>query len=120
MSLTTIFFARLTTSRLLKKAMVKVRPVTFGDRGRVERAWQLRLWGNFRPAEVAFWFLRTDSCRRRRLQLRNTDEVVGGRGDDEEPLDQAATTMTRLAQRSDCLHPAKGLLMRLRLIWLTA
>ena len=104
-----------TTSRLLKNEMVKARVEMRGPVSTELQSSVAPLLGNFASVEVAFSILRTDSSRRRRLQLGNTNEIVGGSGKDEEPLDQASTAMTRLAQRADCLHPAEWLLDTLAL-----
>ena len=65
--------------------------------------------GGFRPFADAFSTLRTDSSRRRSKQFRNADEIVGGSGEDEDPLDQPPTAVSRTAQGGHCLHPAEGL-----------
>jgi hypothetical protein len=49
--------------------------------------------------------LQTDSSRRGQ-DLWDTDEIVGGGGEHEEPLDQGAAAVTGLAQRADGVHPA--------------
>src|SRR5258708_6934852 len=51
--------------------------------------------------------LQTDSSRRDQ-KLRNANEIVGDRGQDEEPLHQAAPAMPGLAETADGLHPSKG------------
>src|SRR3974390_1772486 len=40
--------------------------------------------------------------------LRNAHEIVGGSGQDKEPLDQHPSAMARLAQTADGLDPAEG------------
>jgi hypothetical protein len=50
--------------------------------------------------------LQTGSSRCRE-QLGNANEVVGGRGQDEEPFHQATTAMTGLSQAADGLHPTE-------------
>src|ERR1700751_6230407 len=59
---------------------------------------------SFRCGFVSCLTLRTDSspcCQ----HLRNTNEIVGRGGEHEEPLDQAAATMSGLAQTADRLDP---------------
>src|SRR6202008_3091764 len=61
---------------------------------------------SFRCGFVSCLTLRTDSspcCQ----HLRNTNEIVGRGGEHEEPLDQAAATMSGLAQSTDGLHPSE-------------
>jgi len=41
--------------------------------------------------------------------FRDANEIVGGRGQHEEPFDQAASAMSGLAQAADRLHPAERL-----------
>src|SRR3974390_2970588 len=60
----------------------------------------------------SFLRLQTDSSRRGQ-QLWDANEVVGCGGEHEEPLDQAATAMPRLAQASDRLDPPERLLDQL-------
>src|SRR4249920_447807 len=65
-------------------------------------------WCSGRGGDGSFSTLRADSpCGQ---QLGDTDQVVGGGGEHEEPLDQRTPAMTRLAQAADRLHPAEGLL----------
>src|SRR5262245_51667949 len=63
------------------------------------------IWGRFAP----FSPLQTDSSRCGE-NLRDADEIVGGRRQDEEPFDQAAPAVARLAQTTDGLHPPERLL----------
>src|SRR4051794_30554898 len=42
--------------------------------------------------------------------VRSTDQVVGGRGEGHDPIDQFAATVPQLAQPADGLHPAEDLL----------
>src|SRR6516162_4242949 len=60
----------------------------------------------------SFLALQTDSSRRGQ-QLWDANEVVGCGGEHEEPLDQAATAMPRLAQAADRLDPPERLLDQL-------
>ena len=53
-------------------------------------------------------FLMLQSCSCRCCQnLRDSNEIVGCRSQDEEPLHQTATTVPGLAQAADSLHPAE-------------
>ena len=48
------------------------------------------------------------SCSCRCCQnLRDLNEIAGGRSQDEEPLHQTATTVPGLAQATDSFHPAE-------------
>ena len=58
--------------------------------------------------------LQADSSRRSQ-QLWDANEVAGCGGEYEEPLDQAATAMPRLAQAADRLDPTERLLDQLAL-----
>ena len=49
-------------------------------------------------------------------KFRDANEIVGARGENEEPLHQAAAAMAGLAQAADRLHPAEASSIRLRLI----
>src|SRR6202795_5416335 len=51
--------------------------------------------------------LQTDSSRCSQ-NLRDANEIVGGRRQHEEPFDQRPPTMSRLAQATHGLHPAEG------------
>jgi hypothetical protein len=59
-----------------------------------------RIWVAF----VSYSMLRTVSCCCSQ-KLWNSDEIVGGRGEDEEPRDQPATAMAGLTQAADGLDP---------------
>jgi len=55
---------------------------------------------------ASYCALRTVSSRCRQ-KLRDANEILGGGGEHEEPLDQAAAAMAGLAQAADRLHPAE-------------
>src|ERR1700741_1853055 len=71
---------------------------SMGRKGRCTRS--------FRCIFVSCFSLQTDSSRCCQ-HLRNTNEIVGRGGEHEEPLDQAAATMSGLAQSTDGLHPSE-------------
>ena len=53
-------------------------------------------------------FLMLQSCSCHCCQnLRDSNEIVGGRSQNEEPLHQTATAVPGLAQATDSLHPAE-------------
>jgi hypothetical protein len=56
----------------------------------------------------SFPMLQTDSSRCGQ-NFRDANEIVGGRGQHEEPFHQAASAMSGLAQTADGLHPTERL-----------
>src|ERR1700730_9855607 len=58
----------------------------------------------------SFSTLQTDSSCRCRRQLGKTNQIVGSSGENEEPFDERTTAMPCLAQASNSLDPAEGLL----------
>ena len=63
---------------------------------------------------AAFSVLQTDSSLRGE-DSRNANQIISGRGENEKPLNQAATAMTSFPQTADGLHLSNGSSIRLRL-----
>src|SRR3984893_838846 len=66
-----------------------------------------RCMGGIGCGLASYSTVRTDSSRCGQ-ELRDANEIVGDRGQDEEPFHQAAPTMPGLAQTADSLNPCKG------------
>src|SRR3974390_2610773 len=97
-----------TTSRLLKNAAFGwIFPMLNGGDWVGERRWRRR-GCRTRYNVGSFSSLQTESSRCCH-QLRDSNQIVSSRRQNEEPLHQAATTMASLAQAADRLHPAEWL-----------
>src|ERR1700757_2587286 len=99
-------------SRLLKKIVRMTIFVTCGSKTKRLMGLERRSMRYVGGPVGSFSMLQTDSSRRGQ-QLWDANEIVGCGGEHEEPLDQAATAMPRLAQAADRLDPPERLLDQL-------
>src|SRR5271154_1544809 len=99
---------KIDTSRLLKKLIAGAIFLMGGRRRRLLRSERCQTLG-FGDHFASFSRLQADSSRRRQ-NFGDANEVVGGRGQYEEPLHQVSSSMACLAQPADGLDPAERLL----------
>src|SRR5450755_2729518 len=96
-----------TSSRLLKNQALKAIFLIFAVRARGVIGRDRRGMRGIGCDFASYSTLQTDSSRCGQ-NLRDANEIVGGKSQDEEPFHQAAATMPGLAQTADGLHPPKG------------
>jgi hypothetical protein len=94
-------------SRLLKNHFLWAIFLMFAGRTTGVMGHNPRWMGGTGCGCASYSTLQTDSSRSGQ-KLRDANEIVGDRSQDEEPFHQGAPTMPGLAQTSDGLHPPKG------------
>src|SRR6516162_9167605 len=96
-------------SRLLKKFVGELIFAMFPSQAEASRRDDLRYRLRIRYLFASSWLLQTDSSRCGQY-LWDANEIVGGRGEDEEPFDQRPSAVPGFAQAADSLHPTERFL----------